>query len=96
MATSRDVASRARLRSRHETQADNQAGEMAGLAALSQHGGDEQLPEPRLALKRLDGAPGLERDGRGERGWQAAGFAERLASLLQPRCRFCLPMSVTK
>ena len=70
---------------RHETQADIEAGEMGGLAALSQQGRDEQPPEPRLVLQRLDGAPGLERDGRGERGWQAAGFAERLAPLLQPR-----------
>ena len=70
---------------RHETQADIQAGEIGGLAALSQQGGDKQPPEPRLVLQRLDGAPGLERDGRGERGWQAAGFAERLAPLRQPR-----------
>ena len=70
---------------RHEAQANIQAGEMGSLAALSQQGGDEQPPEPRLVLQRLDGVPGLERDGRCERGWQAADFAERLTPLLKPR-----------
>ena len=39
VATSRGVASRARRRSRAPTQANIQAGEMGGLAALSQQGG---------------------------------------------------------
>jgi hypothetical protein len=57
----------------------------AGLAAVAQQRGGEQALEPRRPLQRLEGDPGLGRDGGGEGRRQVAGLTDDRAPFGEAR-----------